>query len=265
MWTAKAMRNLIIMGSGRSGTSMVAGCLAQSGYFMGDSLHVANESNPKGYFEDAAINHVNERLLAPLVPRVPDSLRWLRRDLPRKRQRWLARLPLELTFAPQQEQIDMIHALTAHTPYCFKDPRFSYTLPVWRPYLAADTGFICVFRDPTSTARSILKEIASKPYLATIKLTFRQALDIWTRMYDHILTKHRHEGEWLFVHYDQVTSGTALDALRDFTGAHVDLSFPESGLRHQTPGRERIPKQTAALYADLCARAAYDFTGALAR
>jgi len=44
------MKNCIILGSGRSGTSMVAGTLAKSGYFMGDNLYPARESNPKGFF-----------------------------------------------------------------------------------------------------------------------------------------------------------------------------------------------------------------------
>jgi hypothetical protein len=224
---------------------------------MGDALHPANESNPKGYFEDEAVNHVNERLLVPVMPKIPRRLRWLRPDMPRKRQRWLARLPRRLNFAPTPEQIDEIQQLTARTPYCFKDPRFSYTLPVWRPYLAADTVFICVFRDPASTARSILKEIAAKPYLASIQLSFGQALDVWTRMYDHIVALHRHEGEWMFVHYDQVASGAALEALASFTGAHVDASFPEAGLRHHTPGDDKLPARTRKLYAELCALAAY--------
>jgi len=58
------MKNCIILGSGRSGTSMLAGCLAKSGYFMGDNLYPAREANPKGFFEDPEINAINEMLIA---------------------------------------------------------------------------------------------------------------------------------------------------------------------------------------------------------
>jgi hypothetical protein len=45
-------RNCLILGSGRSGTSLAAGILAQAGYFMGDELWPVNIGNPKGQFED---------------------------------------------------------------------------------------------------------------------------------------------------------------------------------------------------------------------
>ena len=45
-------RNCLILGSGRSGTSMAAGILARAGYFMGAELWPADIGNPKGYFED---------------------------------------------------------------------------------------------------------------------------------------------------------------------------------------------------------------------
>ena len=44
--------NLIIAGAGRSGTSMVAGCFRNAGYYMGDIPLSRDEFNPKGYGED---------------------------------------------------------------------------------------------------------------------------------------------------------------------------------------------------------------------
>ena len=74
------MRNCIILGSGRSGTSMVAGSVAGAGYHMGDQLHAARISNPKGFFESSEINDINEALLAPSmgeVSRLGSGQRWL--------------------------------------------------------------------------------------------------------------------------------------------------------------------------------------------
>ena len=58
-------RNCLILGSGRSGTSMAAGILARAGYFMGAELWPADIGNPKGYFEDREVNKINDELIAP--------------------------------------------------------------------------------------------------------------------------------------------------------------------------------------------------------
>jgi hypothetical protein len=74
-------RNLFILGSGRSGTSMVAGLFRNAGYFMGDKLHEPRHSNPLGFFEDAAVNNINESILAWRV--YPPT-----RQLRRRRNSW---------------------------------------------------------------------------------------------------------------------------------------------------------------------------------
>ena len=71
--THRAMnqRNCLILGSGRSGTSMAAGILARAGYFMGEELWPADIGNPKGYFEDREVNKINDELIAPVAPKTP--------------------------------------------------------------------------------------------------------------------------------------------------------------------------------------------------
>src|SRR5215203_1348762 len=87
-------RNCIVLGSGRSGTSMVAGAIAAAGHFMGDDLHPARDANPKGFFEGPTVKDINEDLLAQVVS---GPLRWPASLLTRGRtspgSRWLARLP----------------------------------------------------------------------------------------------------------------------------------------------------------------------------
>ena len=55
-----------ILGMHRSGTSAVAGFLAKAGFFAGeeDDLLPAAEDNPKGFFERADVNALNDDLLA---------------------------------------------------------------------------------------------------------------------------------------------------------------------------------------------------------
>ncbi len=250
------MYNVLILGSGRSGTSMVAGSLAKAGYYMGTRFVPPRDSNPKGFFEDHEINDINEAILKRVVPHRP---RYIGRVLFRNHlgymQKWLARVSLEAEMPSRPAIEKRIQKVVQHQPFCFKDPRFSYTLPVWRPFLPATTRFICVFRHPTSTAQSIVKE-AQKPYLQMLKIDHDIALDIWKHMYLHILRKHRYQGEWLFIHFDQVLSRSGQDKLEAFTGARVDRDFPDPALRRSTP-QGPVPNEIWALYEELCQLADY--------
>lgn len=167
------MKNIIITGSGRSGTSLVAGILAKDGYYIGTDYIRPTDSNPKGFFEGQEINDVNEKILEKIVAtRSSFTTRFLRRvpfleeivknDRPikGKGQLWLARVPLDAHVKSNSSINDQIRHQTARVPFCFKDPRFCYTLPVWRPFLDNHTTvFVCVFRDPGDTIKSILQNV----------------------------------------------------------------------------------------------------------
>jgi len=260
------MYNCLILGSGRSGTSMVAGTLAQSGYFMGEHLYTPRHSNPKGFFEDYEINAINETILKPLTPSAPSPFRPRRfyyllcRTIFSRRfttgGRWLARIPVGAPLPSLPGIEARIQALTARAPYCFKDPRFCYTLPVWRPWLN-NTRFVCVFRNPTISARSMLKESQTVPKLVGLKLTYADCLEVWRLMYTHVLDIHSREGDWLFLHYDQVLHGAGLDQLAAFLEVTPDRSFPDAAL-HRTQPEERIPDCVHSVYARLCQRSSIE-------
>lgn len=121
---------------GRSGISMLAGTLVKAGYFMGKDQYAAHPSNPKGFIEYADVNGINEQLLAGIVPgRSRFISRWFFKDRPLQNQSWLAQLPPATRFDVTPELEIRIRNLTSRKPFCPKDPRFSYTLPVWRPFL----------------------------------------------------------------------------------------------------------------------------------
>lgn len=250
------MNNCLILGSGRSGTSMVTGILAKAGYFMGDSLHPINETNPKGMFEDGLVNSLNEDILTTALPEINKSAN---SDMnhPKRGQRWLACLPLDTQLYVPAGLAPQIQGLLNRQPYCFKDPRFSYTLPLWRPYLN-NCVFICVFREPSTTAKSILNQITKVPHLHGFAMNADEAVSVWTAVYRQVLSRHCREGQWLFVHYDQALTQEGIEKLGRFTGAPVDASFPDANLRRSfgdasTP----MPSETEDIYRELCARAKY--------
>jgi GT2 family glycosyltransferase len=240
------MRDVLVLGSGRSGTSMVTGALARAGYHLGEALHAPRAANPKGFFEAPEVNDLNDALLEGMLP-VGSTLG--------PGQRWLGVPRPGARPAPTDEQSRAIRRATAHRPYCYKDPRFSFTLPAWRE-AAAGAGLVCVFRHPAATAVSMVEEVHSAPYLAGVAFDVERALALWTATYRAILDEHAGRGDWLFLHYDQVLAGDGLARLAAFTGASVDTSFPDGKLRRDLPD-VAVPAEALALYDELCRRAGH--------
>ncbi len=233
------MRNVLILGSGRSGTSMLAGAFAHAGWHVGADPYPARSSNPKGFFESKEINGLNEYLLAlgegdRLGP-------W---------QRWLAALPFDWRCPTDARAEERIATLVRRTPYCFKDPRFAYTLPAWSPFVQ-DALRVCVFRHPHAVARSIVKECAQESYLSGVDMSVDKALAAWLASHRRILDVLRADGEWCFVQYDQVLSGEGLARLEALVGAPLAREFPDPSLQRNVADSE-LDGELAATYAQLC-------------
>lgn len=258
------MRNCLILGAGRSGTSMLAGLLHQAGYYMGEKLHQPRDSNPKGFFEWYRINRINEELLAPCCLRSGKARLFralLRRrtvDCPGRSQGWLLALPPGVEPGPPAPGLaEEMRAALQRRPYAFKDPRFSYTLPAWAPLLAADTVFLCVFRDPSVTVASMLKECRSQTYLADLFLTRGDAFRVWTAMYRNIVERLLPRFRNLhFVHYEQVLDGSARAGLERTLQSELPWDFPDPRLA-RSRSRRRAPKAARDLYDRLCLLAGY--------
>jgi len=247
------MKNLLILGTGRAGTSMLAGTLAPAGYHFGDNLVEPRQTNPKGFFESRVINALNERIMAPGCDRLQANADPATREhLPGPKQRWLVALPPDAPLADNAPLHSEIAQHTSRTPFCYKDPRFCYTLDRWRPHLPEDTVMLCIFRHPDATARSILREIGQARYLANVRLTYDQVLDLWIAMYRRVLAQHRHRGRWAFFHYRQLLTQAGLDRLAEVTGATLDRRFPESRLqRHRPEPDGDLPPEAESLYRQL--------------
>ena len=195
-------RNCLILGSGRSGTSMAAGILARAGYFMGAELWPADIGNPKGYFEDREVNKINDELIAPAAPKTPPHglRKLLLGDIPilGNYQHWVAVLRPGVSISCPPAMSRRIAAVAARQPFCLKDPRFSYTLSAWRPFIG-DALLLCVFRDPAVTASSIVRECKRADHMQGTEVDQRWALKVWEAMYRYILDVHYRAGRRLDV------------------------------------------------------------------
>jgi hypothetical protein len=244
------MRNCIILGSGRSGTSMLAGMLQGSDYYMGRSLLEPTPSNPTGYFESREINDLNDELIASVVAvRPARPLGYLCPWRLPAGLLWLASIDADVEIRPTPEQLTQIRQIVVKEPFCFKDPRFCYTLDAWRLALD-DVVFLCVFREPGRTAASMKRDLHDRPYRG-FYLTRARALRVWTSMYQHVLQKCGKEGQWLFVHYDQILDGSAIGRIERALATEVSTSIVDRSLK-RSPDSDRVPGATTQVYRRLC-------------
>lgn len=254
--TTYSMFNCLILGSGRSGTSMMGGILHEAGYFMGDYLYPGRESNPKGFFETPEINSINEAILEHCVRAVSTDQTSV--NAPGRGQYWLMSLPEDHSVESADPAVaQRMAAILERRPFAFKDPRFSYTLPAWKPYLPAMTKFIVMFRPPETTATSILKECRTAPYLQNLQIDAVSALEVWKNIYRHILRHYLAEPDrFIFVHYVQCLRGDGVKRVADFLETPLHTSFVDVAMNRS--GQEvTADSEALALYRRLCALAGF--------
>ncbi|MEO1129351.1 MAG: sulfotransferase [Planctomycetota bacterium] len=246
----------MVLGCGRSGTSMVAGCLHGAGYWLGDNLMPPTHGNPKGYMESRDVERINERLMEPMFPMRPSGpLGLLFPGRLGPGLRWLARVPLDATMHSTPDLDAQIAAQCTRPQFAFKDPRFCFTLPIWRPHVG-DAAFIVIFREPGRTAQSIVSECRRDAYARHVRMTEAWATELWTLSYRHILEHHADRGDWLFVHFDQVLREDGLDRIEALLGTTVDRDFPEPALK-RSEDLDGLPPEALRTYEQLCARAGF--------
>lgn len=229
------MKNVLVTGSGRSGTSMLAGAFRLTPAYLGAHLHPARPANPKGFFEDAEVNDVNEAILADGLAGLAGDVdpEELKKALPRG-QLWLASPPKMLPPTQDRALQGQIATQTANEPFCLKDPRFSSTVNSWLPH-AGDCVVLVIFRDPATTVESILKECRTAPYLRDLALSVDDALAIWRQCYCRLLQLYLLRPNILFVHYDRVLDGRAMPMIEELVGCELDRSFPTPELNRTRP------------------------------
>ena len=230
---------------------MLGGCLHGAGYFMGEKLYKPTLENPKGFFESRSIESINEQILAETLygAGAPILNRLFARRLERGHY-WLAELPRDREVSTPAGIGAAVNELTAKCPYAFKDPRFSYTLPVWKP-LISNAAFIVVFREPDRTVSSIIKNCRNSAYLRNFNISVEKAYRIWICVYFHVLKNYKRGGDWVFVHYDQILDGPALDRLSAALGVQLQTDFPDPRLK-RAEGTTKVPEAAGEIYKELC-------------
>ncbi|WP_143017346.1 hypothetical protein [Catalinimonas alkaloidigena] len=250
------MKSVIILGSGRSGTSTVAGLFSRAGYFQGDNYMEARTANPKGFFEDLEVNQINEDILASAYPRIPERIRRiLLPAYPFPGARWLSRVRKPDQLSCEPALANRIKSVLQQTPFCLKDPRFSYTLPFWLEHITEPTVLLCVYRHPQQTIESIMRECREFGPLHTLKMNAKIAEEIWYLMYKSILSMHAQVGKefkFLFIHFEQLFDQTNVKKIQEAVGVPSLHNIAEKAIvRSKDPLKNTIGATTAKVYASL--------------
>src|SRR5882724_4650752 len=171
---------ILITGMHRSGTSLTANLLRQCGLWLGreDELHGATPDNTDGHWEYIAITEVNDRLLSEL------GGGW--DDVPEFTGGW------QENFPAVGERAAEIHAILSRpTPWGWKDPRASLTMPFWLAR-APDARVINCVRHPLEVAYSLRRRGL---------MSYSLGLKLW-RLYNERLLADVPRHQRIVIHYD---------------------------------------------------------------
>ena len=225
----------------RSGTSMIARILGECGFYIGEpeELVPATRWNPEGHFEHVEFLHLNKAVLRALLgswKRPPRRLAWrlLRRRL----------APL------RDEAVALLRRLDRHSPWAWKDPRTSLTLPFWLP-LVPDLHVVVCVRDPLSVAGSLT---------ARDGLSTRAGLKLWDA-YNREVFRAAPPDRTIVTRYEAYLADPEREirALANRLGLPVSASVAASAVatvradlwsQRPTSG-ERLPAAIADRYRDL--------------
>lgn len=137
---------VIVLGTGRSGTSAIARIFVKGGFFAGEERDLlgAAPSNPVGHYEPLSILEVNEGLLRDFgchwwsdAPAPEEQLRRREELVPRLR-----------------ETLEALIVAAGDNPVAVKEPRINGLLPLWEPVVDGILHPVLVVRDPLEVALS---------------------------------------------------------------------------------------------------------------
>ncbi len=141
-------RVVVLLGMHRSGTSPITRGLKALGVELGEDLLPAAPENPTGFWENAALYEINERLLLS-IGRVWHNVAPIRSEI------W--NLPEMRAF--KLEAVETLRTRFGNSLlWGFKDPRTARLLPFWQDifkYLGIAESYVLIIRNPMSVARSL--------------------------------------------------------------------------------------------------------------
>jgi GT2 family glycosyltransferase len=167
---------IAVLGSLRSGTSLVAGLLELLGVNLGPpgQMQEPSGATPTGFREHRNVIQLNEEILSRF------GGAW--HHPPELQDRWEEDPGLDDL---RGRALDLIGALGNRGQWGWKDPRTCLTLPFWQSLVPSLACVVCL-RHPLDAARSLAFHASAQRNLAA---PLDDALDLWLR-YTHDVLRH---------------------------------------------------------------------------
>jgi hypothetical protein len=206
---------ICIIGMHRSGTSMVAQLLHQCGLYLGpeDQLLGANSGNQDGHFEHLGFFRINEALLRHF------GGSW--EFPPEFEPGWELDASLEEL---RSEARSLLETFSGGSPWGWKEPRTTITLPFWKS-LVPNLRFVICVRSPLEVAESLAKRN---------KIPIERGVHLWYR-YLRAAIEDTGGCPRMITFYDDFFTAAAAELGRmvNFCGLQrpCELSILEDGIR----------------------------------
>jgi len=231
-------RGVVVLGVHRSGTSLLTASLQALGCSLGDFPHVANEGNPKGYFEHPDIMAFNDRLFESLGASW-DSWGFFAGGIDFSSHEFAqARL----------EANALLHkCFSGLGVWAVKDPRMTHLLPFWEATFAEyhiEVRRVLIVRAPMEVIQSQLQRYKANPSFF-YTLTDKSAIAAWWVVIMLGVVKTLKDGETFLVNHADLYDKTVdtLQACARFLDMPTDSDaltrfadeFVEPDLRRSRP------------------------------
>lgn len=203
------MAAIIVLGQGRTGTSLVAGILHHLGVYMGEGLLFETPDNKRGSFEDARFVEMHTRMIGG---------DWKRP---------------ELDEGPYLEEYEgLVRQMQEHELWGLKDPRLCFTFPVLQRLLEDDTRIVYIQRGSAAVIHSLtmLADVHSMDHAEAIEMRYYDAL------FHSQMSVPNHWPQLAVWYHEMVDDPAAgVDRIAAFVGRETTqgaLDFVDPTLRH---------------------------------
>lgn len=219
----------------RSGTSAIAKGIVELGAHPGNNLLPEDEGNPKGYWEDANIVNLNDKILLNF------NMRWHSQDNPMV-NRFETLLPLyEEKYLEEATEIINNNFKLSET-ILFKDPRISILLPFWQKVfhiVGADVKYVLALRNPLETSKSLLKRN---------RMEIEQGIKLWS--YYNFMILRNIKSDFFVCSFSSLLNNPIQELERinrhiDINKSNADLkeycsNFLENSLKHYNEDVDKL-------------------------
>ena len=169
-------KNVIVVGTPRSGTSLAASIFAGQGYFVADDasaeLRRPDHYNPGGYWEAEPLIEANVSLFRRVGYEHHNT--WVKGPISAAQVAAINQLDAEASHR------ELVGHYETNGPWVWKDPRLCYTLGYWWPLVdQSNTQVMLVRRDPEETFTSFAR-------IGWREDTASDREEVFQRLADHI-------------------------------------------------------------------------------